>query len=249
MKRSTISGSAKPSIVLAHGIWADASSFNRVIPVLQQDGYEVVAAQCSLDSLSGDVEAVKRSLRRVSGPTILVGHSYGGTVITAAGMDDRVAGLVYLAALAPDADETSQSLQDRFPAGELFKHNHVEVSDGRLWMKQEAVACFASDLPESKQKLIWATHAAPVADLFSQRVEGTAWRTKPSWYVVAKEDRVGHPELQRFCARRMGATVFETGGGHTSMLLKPDLVVRVIRQAADTISASHDPSARVRKFA
>src|SRR6476660_9774101 len=100
----------KPSIVFCHGIWADGSCFNKVIPALQEDGHQVIAAQYGLDAFAGDVAAVKRTLGRVSGPAILVGHSYGGSVITAAGTDDRVAALVYIAALAPDADETTQSL-------------------------------------------------------------------------------------------------------------------------------------------
>ena len=113
----------KPSIVFAHGLWADGSCFSKVIPTLQAEGHEVVSAQNSLDTLKGDVAAVTRALGRVSSPAILVGHSYGGTVITAAGTDDRVAGLVYIAALAPDDDETSQSLQDKFPDdGRLLPH-------------------------------------------------------------------------------------------------------------------------------
>jgi pimeloyl-ACP methyl ester carboxylesterase len=107
--------SVKPSIVFAHGIWADGSCFNKLVPALQADGYEVIAAQYGLDSNVEDVAATVRTLGRVSSPAILVGHSYGGSVITAAGTDDRVAGLVYISALAPDEDETSQSLQDKFP--------------------------------------------------------------------------------------------------------------------------------------
>ena len=118
---------AKPGIVLVHGLWADASSFNRIIPVLQEEGYEVFAPQFGLDTVAGDVEAVKRGLSRVPSPVVLVGHSYGGTLITAAGGDDRVAGLVYIAGLAPDAHETSQSLQDKFPLTDLFKADQVEV--------------------------------------------------------------------------------------------------------------------------
>ena len=110
----------KPSIVFAHGIWADGSSFSKVIPPLQAEGHEVIAAQYGLDTLKGDVDAVIRSLGRVSSPAILVGHSYGGTVITAAGMDDRVAGLIYIAALAPDGDETSQSQQKKIPGHGCF---------------------------------------------------------------------------------------------------------------------------------
>src|SRR5213593_4809838 len=120
--------STKPSIVFCHGIWADGSSFSKVIPPLQADGYEVMAAQYGLDTPQGDVATVKRTLGRVSGPTILVGHSYGGSVITAAGTDDRVVGLVYIAALAPDADETSQSQQEKFPVTDVFKYvGHREL--------------------------------------------------------------------------------------------------------------------------
>src|SRR6266496_3406545 len=133
----------KPSIVFAHGIWADGSSFSKVIPPLQAEGHEVIAAQYGLDTLKGDVDAVIRSLGRVSSPAILVGHSYGGTVITAAGMDDRVAGLIYIAALAPDGDETSQSQQESLPVTDVF--SHVEVAERLFWMKPSGVVCFARD--------------------------------------------------------------------------------------------------------
>src|SRR5580765_2982949 len=123
---------SKKSIVFCHGIWADGSCFSKVIPALQAEGHEVMAAQYGLDTLAGDVATVKRTLARVSSPAILVGHSYGGTVITAAGTDDRVAGLVYIAALAPDAGETSQSQLGQFPVTDVF--SHIEVADGRVWM-------------------------------------------------------------------------------------------------------------------
>src|SRR6266566_4005512 len=122
-----MSKQTKPSVVFVHGLWADGSCFSKVIPTLQAEGYEVIASQHSLDSLEGDVATVKRTLGRVSSPAILVGHSYGGTVITAAGTDDRVAGLVYIAALAPDVDETSQSQQAKFPVTDVF--SHIEIAD------------------------------------------------------------------------------------------------------------------------
>src|SRR6476659_6031934 len=130
----------KVSIVFVHGIWADGSCFSKLIPALQAEGHEVIAAQNSLDSLKGDVAAVHRVLGRVSRPAILVGHSYGGTVITGAGNDKCVAALVYIAALAPDGDETSQSLQDKFPRTDVF--GHIEVADGRVWLKASGIACF-----------------------------------------------------------------------------------------------------------
>jgi len=143
---------AKPSIVFVHGLWADGSCFSKLIPTLQAEGYEVIAAQYGLDSLAGDVAAVRNTLGRVNSPALLVGHSYGGTVITAAGADDRVAGLVYIAALAPDADETSQSLLDKFPTTEVF--SHIEVADGRVWLRPSGIGSFAGDLPEAEQKLV-----------------------------------------------------------------------------------------------
>jgi len=224
---------AKPSIVFAHGLWADGSCYSKVIPALEADGHQVVSAQNSLDTLEGDVATVTRALGRVSSPAILVGHSYGGTVITAAGTDDRVAGLVYVAALAPDADETSQSLQDKFPATEIFAH--IEVADGRIWMLPSGIGCFAGDLPEQEQELVWATQGVPDADLFNQKLPGTAWRTKPSWYVVANNDQTVNPELERFVARRMGAHTYDVDSSHVAMLSHPDFVLDVIRDAAKAV--------------
>jgi pimeloyl-ACP methyl ester carboxylesterase len=224
---------AKPSIVFAHGLWADGSCYSKVIPALEADGHQVVSAQNSLDTLEGDVATVTRALGRVSSPAVLVGHSYGGTVITAAGTDDRVAGLVYIAALAPDADETSQSLQDKFPATEVFAH--IEVADGRIWLLPSGIGCFAGDLPEQEQDLVWATQGVPDADLFNQKLPGTAWRTKPSWYVVANNDQTVNPELERFVARRMGAHTYDVDSSHVPMLSHPDFVLDVIRDAAKAV--------------
>src|SRR6516164_6001889 len=185
---------AKPSIVFAHGLWADGSCFQKLIPALQADGHEVMCSQHGLDSLKSDVDCVTRCFGRVSGPVVLVGHSYGGTLITHAGTDNRIAALVYIAALAPDADETSQSLQQKFPVTDVF--SHIEVADGRIWLKPDGIPCFAGDLPEAGQKLVWATQAVPVPDLFTQKIEGTAWKTKPTWYIVAKNDQTVHPDLE-----------------------------------------------------
>jgi pimeloyl-ACP methyl ester carboxylesterase len=226
----------KPSIVFAHGLWADGSCFSKLITTLQAEGHEVIAAQNSLDSLKGDVAAVHRALGRVSTPAILVGHSYGGTVITAAGTDNRVAGLVYICALAPDADETSQSLQDKFPRTDVF--GHIEVADDRVWLKASGIACFAGDVPEQEQKLVWAAQGVPDADLFNQKLEGTAWKSKPSWYIVGKNDRTVHPELQRFVSKRMKASVHEVASSHVPMLSQPEFVIDVIRAAAKSVKAT-----------
>jgi pimeloyl-ACP methyl ester carboxylesterase len=224
---------AKPSIVFVHGLWADGSCFSKVIPPLQAEGFEVLTSQHSLDTLEDDVATVTRTLGRVTSPILLVGHSYGGTLITAAGTDDRVAGLVYIAALAPDETETSQSQQDQFPTTDVF--SYIELADGRIWMRPDGVKCFAGDLPEQEQKLVWATHIPPDADLFNQKVEGTAWRTKPSWYIVANDDRTVHPELERFAAKRMGAHTYDINSSHVPMLSHPGAVLDVIRTAANSI--------------
>jgi pimeloyl-ACP methyl ester carboxylesterase len=222
------------SIVFAHGIWADGSSFSKVITPLQAEGYEVLTSQHSLDSLEGDVKTVKSTIHRASGQVLLVGHSYGGTLITAAGTDEHVAGLVYIAALAPDETETSQSQQDKYPVTDVFKY--IQVADGRIWMLPEGVKAFAGDLPEAEQKLVWATHIPPAANLFNEKAEGTAWRTKPNWYIVAGDDHTVQPDLERFLAERMGADTHEiAGSSHVAMLSHPKDVVDIIRAAAESL--------------
>ena len=225
----------KPSIVFAHGLWADGSCFQKLIPTLHAEGHEVMCSQHGLDSLKGDVECVTRCFGRVNGPVVLVGHSYGGTLITHAGTDERVAALVYLAALAPDETETSQSQQEKFPVTDVF--SHIEVADGRIWLRPDGVGAFCGDLPEAEQKVVWATQAVPAPDLFTQKLEGVAWRSKPSWYVVAKQDRTVHPDLEHFVARRMGAVTIEADTSHVPMLSKPEVVLEVIRSAAAAVAS------------
>jgi len=224
----------KPSIVFAHGLWADGSCFQKLIPTLQAEGHQVICSQHGLDSLKGDVDSVVRCFGRVSAPVVLVGHSYGGTLITHAGMDDRVAALVYLAALAPDETETSQSLQEKFPVTDVF--SHIDVADGRIWLRPDGLAEFCGDLPEAEQQMVWATQAVPVPDLFTQKLDGVAWRTKPSSYVVAKQDHTVNPELERFVAKRMGARTVEADSSHVPMLSQPGLVLDIIRQAASALA-------------
>src|SRR5262245_32398363 len=165
--------STKPSIVFAHGLWADGSCYSKVIDRLQADGYEVISTQNQLNTVEDDAAAARTSFNRVSSPIVLVGHSYGGTVITAAGTDERVAALVYICALAPDDGETSQAEQDKHPTTAVF--NHLDVVDGRIWLKESGTAEFCGDLPADEQKLVYATQGAPLADLFSQPVHGAAW--------------------------------------------------------------------------
>src|SRR6516162_3827046 len=225
----------EPSIVFCHGLWADGSCFSKVIPALQAEGHQVIAAQYGLNTTAEDVANVKSALGRVSSPAILVGHSYGESVITGAGTDDRVAGLVYICALAPDADETSQTQQSKFPRTDVF--SHIEVVDGRIWLRPEGTKYFCGDLSEQEQKLVWATQGVPKPDLFEAKVGGTAWKSKPSWYIVGKKDRTVHPDLERAMAKRMGATTYELDSSHVPMLSQPERVLEVIRAAAKAVQA------------
>ena len=227
-----MSTQTKPTIVFCHGIWADGSCFNKVIPALQTDGHQVMSVQYGLTSYADDVATIKRTLNRVNGPVLLVGHSYGGSTITAAGVDERVVGLVYIAAVAPDVGETVQSQLNQYPS-DIF--GRIEVGDDRVWMLPSATEFFAGDLSPEEQKVVWATHYAPAADLFLQQklcIGEVAWKTKPSWFILAKKDHTVNPELQRFLANRMKAKIVEADTSHVPMLSKPDLVIDVIRKAA-----------------
>ena len=223
----------KPSIVFCHGLWADGSCFSKLIGPLQAEGYECIAAQYGLNSTAEDVALTKAAIGRVSGPVILVGHSYGGTVITGAGTDDRVAGLVYICALAPDADESSQTQLSNYPTTDVF--SQIEVADGRIWLRREGTKFFCGDLSEQGQQLVWATQGVPKPDLFGAKAGGTAWKSKPSWYIVGKKDHTVPPDMERFVAKRMGATVYELDSSHVPMLSQPEAVLDVIRTAAKAV--------------
>jgi pimeloyl-ACP methyl ester carboxylesterase len=230
-----MSTQTKPTIVFCHGLWADGSCFSKVIPTLQADGHEVIAVQYGLDSYAEDLATVTRTLNRVGSPVILVGHSYGGATITGAGMDGRVAGLVYIAAVAPDAGETVQDQLDQYPS-DIF--GCVEIADNRAWLAPHGTEFFCGDLSEAEQKLVWATHIAPDAGLLQQQkltADQVAWRTKPSWYVLATQDHTVNPDLQRWVSKRMGATVTEVASSHVPMLSQPDVVINVIRKAAEAV--------------
>jgi pimeloyl-ACP methyl ester carboxylesterase len=216
--------SDKPSIVFCHGIWADGSCFSKLMPPLRADGYEVIAAQYNLDSAQSDIDAVFRTLGRVSSPSILVGHSYGGAVITGAGIDDRVVGLVYISAVEQQA---------KYPTTELF--GQIEVADGRIWMLPSGIGYFCGDLTEEEQEVVWATATPPAVELFNEKPKGTAWKTKPSAYIVANNDHAVHPDLERASAKRMGATTYAVDSSHVPMLSQPSVVLTAIRNLAATL--------------
>jgi pimeloyl-ACP methyl ester carboxylesterase len=233
--------STKPSIVFAHGLWADGSCYSKVIDLLRADGFECISTQNQLNTVEDDAAAVRTSLSRAtSTPVVLVGHSYGGTVITAAGTDERVGALVYICALAPDEGETSQAEQDRHPRTAVFEH--IEVVDNRIFLKPSGTAEFCGDLSTAEQKLVYATQGAPLTDLFTQPVRGAAWKKKPTFYIVGTEDRTVHPELERFVAKRMNAQITELESSHVPMLSQPQAVYEVIRQAAETVRRAQQPA-------
>lgn len=227
--------SGKPTIVFAHGLWADGSCYGKVIPHLLADGFQVISTQNHLNTVADDVAAVRASLARATGPVVLVGHSYGGSVISAAGTDERVAALVYICALAPNDGDTSTLDQAKYPPTPVFQH--IEVVEGRIWLKPSGMPEFAGDLPEAEQKLVWATQMAPLADLFEQPVRGAAWKHKPSSYILGTKDRTVQPELQKELAARIKAKVTEVPSSHVPMLSHPQTVYTVIRDAAAHIKA------------
>ena len=227
---------AKPSIVFAHGLWADGSCYSKVMSLLMADGYQVISTQNQLNTVEDDAAAARTAIGQVGGPVVLVGHSYGGTVITVAGTDDRVAALVYICALAPDEGETSQYQQDQHPRTPVFAQ--IEVADGRIWLQRSGTPDFCGDLPEDEQQMVWATQTVPLADLFGQPVHGAAWKTKPTYYVLGANDRTVHPDLQRFVAKRMNAKVTELQSSHVPMVSQPQRVYEVIRQAAEAVAAA-----------
>ena len=221
--------STKPSLVFCHGILADGSCFNKVMPAFQAEGYEVISAQYGLDTNEADVDARPAYyLGQVSSPAILVGHSYGGAVITAAGTDDRVAGLVYIAALAPDADETSQSLIDKFPDDGPVPHRSRSPTGASGCPRRHRG--LLRDLPRPSSRSSGPPHPRRPPTCSTQ-APGVAWQSKPSWYIVANNDNTVNPELERFVAKRMDATTYDIDSSHVPMLSHPDFVIDVIRDA------------------
>jgi pimeloyl-ACP methyl ester carboxylesterase len=219
------------NIVLVHGAFADGSSWARVIPILQAKGYNVTAVQNPLTSLADDVAATQRALALQDGPVILVGHSWAGVVITEAGMDPKVAGLVYVAAFAPDEGEAVGELGKAYPAPPALAAPIVD-KEGFLTLTPDAFEKFGSDLPASEAKVAAAVQGPINASAFAAKVSGVAWKSKPSWYVVSKRDQAIAPDEERFFAKRMKATTTELDASHVAMLSQPKAVAEVIMDAA-----------------
>src|SRR5882762_1206983 len=193
------------NVVLVHGAWADGSSWAEVIPRLQAAGLNVTAVQNPLSSLEDSVAATRRALALQDGPTVLVAHSWGGTVISEVGTDPKVSALVYVAARAPDANEDFVALSGKFPTGAV--RAGIQEKDGFTKLSEEAfLKYFANGVEPTKAKVRYAVQEPTAASLFGEKTTAAAWHTKPSWYAVSKLDQTINPDLERFLAKRMNAT-------------------------------------------
>jgi pimeloyl-ACP methyl ester carboxylesterase len=223
------------NVLFVHGAWADGSCWNQVISNLAADGYNVTAVQLPLTSLADDVAVVQRALARENGKTLLVSHSYGGMVITQAGIDPKVAGLVYVSAYAPAAGESALSLNNTVPATPIAGDLQQDAS-GFLTLTNAGVAAdFAQDLPASEQITIAATQGPLSAIAFSASATQVAWNNVPSWYIVASNDRAISPTLEAAMAKRMNATTITLQSGHLSMLSHPTDVSNFVESAATSL--------------
>lgn len=228
------STNTKPTIVFVHGLWADGSSWNKLINPLADKGYKVISVQNPTTSLEDDVAATRRAIDRADGDVILVGHSWGGFVITEAGVDPRVKALVYVAAFAPDKGETVASLSESASPTPLS--GFLQNANGYLTISREGVAkAFAGDLNQKEQDVVYAVQQPAFQKVFGDAGIGAAWKTKPSWFVVASEDKTINPELEKRMAKRANAKTTILKTGHVAMLSKPNEVLDVILDAAKSI--------------
>jgi len=226
---------AAKTVVLVHGAFADGSSWDKVIPLLLAKRLKVVAVQNPLTSLADDVAATKRVLDGQTAPVILVGHSWGGTVITQAGDDAKVAALVFVAAFAPDEGQASADLGKDLPPPPGSTSIHPDAA-GYLYLTPEGVAKdFAQDLPAAQTKVMAATQGPILGKAFEEKVSTAAWKTKPSWYIVAEKDRMIQPDLERAMAKKMKANTTTLPTSHVAMLSRPKEVAAAILRAADAV--------------
>ena len=230
--RAQTTDNEKPTIVFVHGIWADGSCWTNQIAALQAKGYHVVSVQNPVTSLAEDVATTQRAIDLVKGKVILVGHSWGGMVITQAGNDPKVEGLVYLAAYGPDSGESLTAVSANAPQTDLAKY--LVPSGGYVFLSEEGVkTAFAGDLKPKQQALVYATQTPASHTVFDDKGGEPAWKSKPTWFVVAKNDKAIHPDLERFMAKRMKAKTTELPSSHVVMLSHPQEVLKVIEEAAN----------------
>ena len=219
------------NVVLVHGLFADGSSWSEVIARLQASGLNVTAVQNPLTTLPEAVASAERVLARQDGPTVLVGHSFSGMIVTEAGMHPNVSALVYVAARAPDAGEDYTALAKTFPTPPASAGIVFDGDEGRL-SEAAFLRDFAGDLPEAKAKVLYAVQEPFQKTLLAGKTTHAAWRSKPSFYAVSTEDRTIDPDLERFMAKRMGARTVEVKASHVSLISQPDTIASLILEAA-----------------
>jgi pimeloyl-ACP methyl ester carboxylesterase len=230
---------AAPVVVLVHGAFADGSSWNEVITRLQAKGLTVISVQNPLSSLADDVAAVDRAVQAQSRPVVLVGHSWGGTVITQAGATDKVAALVYVAAFAPDLGESTGDVQKKFPPPPYVSMLQAD-SGGFLRLTAEAMTqYFAQDISAAQSRVLAATQGPIRGSAFAEKVTVAAWRSKPSWYLVTEQDRMIYPQLQRDMAVRMNARVLAVRASHVPFISMPRETTAIILDAVEKVRTPH----------
>ena len=219
------------NVVLVHGLFADGSCWLEVIPRLQAAGLNVTSVQNPLTTLPEAVASAERVLARQDGPTVLVGHSFSGMIVTEAGMNPNVSALVYVAARAPDAGEGYTALAKTYPTPPASAGIVFDGDEGRL-TEEAFLRDFAGDLPEAKAKVLYAVQEPFHKALLTGKTTHAAWRSKPSFYAVSTEDRTINPDLERFMAKRMGAKTIEVKASHLALISQPDAIAGLILEAA-----------------
>ncbi len=223
------------NIVLVHGAFADGSSWAKVVSQLQHKGYNVVAVQNPLTSFADDVAAAKRAISQMEGPVLLVGHSYGGMVISEAGKDPKVAGLVYVAALIPEEGQNANDVNAAMPTTGVEKEFRLSP-EGYLSLTSKAInESFAQDASPEERNVIFATQVTWAASATTEKVHAPAWKSKPSWSIVAANDGMINPDLQRFKAKLIKATTLELAASHVPMISQPTKVTDFIVKAAQAL--------------
>jgi pimeloyl-ACP methyl ester carboxylesterase len=226
------------NIVLVHGAWADGSSWSKVLPLLQANGLHAVAVQNPLSSIADDVASTNRLINMQDGPVLLVGHSYGGAVITEAGNNPKVVGMVYVAAFAPEEGETLGGMASKFPTPPAYSEFR-QIEDGYLMLTPKGIAeSFAQDLSPADQSLLLAAQGATQSAILATPIKKAAWHSKPSWFVIASNDRTISPEQEISTAKRMGAKTVTVATSHVAMLAKPKEVADFVIEAAASLSVS-----------
>ena len=234
----TSAHAAKPAahdtaVVIVHGAFTDGSDWNKVIVLLQAKGIKVREVQNGLNSLADDVAATKRAINAQSGKVVLVGHSWGGMVITEAGQNDKVSGLVYVAAFAPDAGQSLVELSKDFPPSPGIQ-KAVADADGYLSLPADAFATdFAQDLPATQTAVMAATQGPVQGKALGEKTSVAAWNSKPSWYIVSEKDRMIGPDMERAMAKKIGARVTSLPTSHVPQQSRPADVAKVIAEAVE----------------